>query len=280
MALKRIAPLTVLACALGCATYSQDDGPSSPDGAQGGSQDAGGTASRGESGGSSGTTAPSAGNHATSGNANTAVAGTASGGSFSSAGTFAASGTSGAAAGGKANGGSGGRGGDSNNGGSGGSVGGGASGCAAHPLPPKTSWTATASIEAGPCPGMPNPDYCGPAARAIDGLLTPMNLTRYTTGTARTGTEWLQIDFGTTVTLSQIVLTTAAGADYTHDFEVRVSADAAKIAASTAIISGMGQAEVTTITLPARTTGQFLRINQMSNGASWWSIQELDVSCQ
>jgi hypothetical protein len=38
---------------------------------------------------------------------------------------------------------------------------------------------------------MPNPDYCGPAGRAIDGLLTPMNLTRHTTGTARTGTEWL-----------------------------------------------------------------------------------------
>jgi hypothetical protein len=42
---------------------------------------------------------------------------------------------------------------------------------------------------------------------------------------------------------------------------MRVSADAAKIAASTALISGMGQAEVTTITLPAPTTGQFLRIN-------------------
>jgi len=114
---------------------------------------------------------------------------------------------------------------------------------------------------------------------SIDGMLTPVNMTRYTTGAGRTGNDWLQIDFGTTVTVSKVVLNTAAGTDYTHGYEVRMSASAATIAASTPISTGMGQDGVTTITFPA-TTGQFLRINQTTNIAGWWSIQELDASCQ
>jgi hypothetical protein len=127
---------------------------------------------------------------------------------------------------------------------------------------------------------MPNPDFCGPASRAIDGKLTPVNMTRYTSGAARTGDEWLQIDFGTTVTFSEIVLTTAAGTDYTRDYEVRVSEQAASIATAPVAASGSGTPDVTTIALPKRVTGRFLRIDQLSSEGSWWSIQELDANCK
>jgi hypothetical protein len=127
---------------------------------------------------------------------------------------------------------------------------------------------------------MPNPDYCGPASRAIDGMLTPVNMTRYTTGAPRTGDEWLQIDFGVTVTVSQVVLTTASGNDYTRGYELRMSADAASMATAPVVVEGNGNADVTTIVLPTRTRGRFLRINQTTSDGSWWSIQELDASCK
>ncbi len=291
MALSRTAPLTVLlACALGCATYDQDDGLSNPESGQGGSGDRGGAKAVAGTAASAGTRAPTAGTKATGGTGNVGLGGAITGGSFSVAGTFsaagtvAAAGTSGSAAGAMPSGGTGGGGsggaGGHGGAGAGGAAGGGAVGCAAHPIPLKAMWTATASVEAGPCPGMPNPDYCGPASRAIDGMLAPINVTRYTTGVGRTGTEWLQIDFGKSVTVSQVLLTTAAGTDYTHSYEVRLSAEAGTLAGSAAIVSGMGQDGGTTIKFPTPMTGQFLRITQTTSGASWWSIQELDASCQ
>jgi hypothetical protein len=127
---------------------------------------------------------------------------------------------------------------------------------------------------------MPNPDFCGPASRAVDDKLTPVNMTRYTSGTARTGDEWLQIDFGATVTLSEVALTTAPGNDYTHAYEVRIAAQAANIAGAPVVVSGNGNAEVTTIVFPTRLSGRFLRINQITSDSSWWSIQELDADCK
>jgi hypothetical protein len=296
MALGRTASLIALGCALGCATYAQDEGHSAV--AAGGSDELRGSAVTAGLGAFGGTVLATAGTNASGGTGKIGVAGTTSGDSFSMGGTFGTAGSvatagaggsaAGSAAGNRQSGGSGGgiAGGTAGSGGSagaadhGGSGSGGALGCASHLIPVKATWTATASVEAGPCPGMPNPDYCGPASRAIDGMLTPVNMTRYTTGTGRTGTEWLQIDFGTIVTVSQVVLTTAAGTDYTHSYEVRMSDDSAKIAGAAILVSGTGQADTTTITFPGPTSGRFLRVSQTTSGASWWSIQELDASCQ
>jgi F5/8 type C domain len=305
MALGSTAPLKtwgpiVLACALGCATETTPGGLGlgfDP----GGSGNTAGTTSP-DTSGTGGTGDPTAGSFATGGMGeagSTTFGGMPTAGTFSTSGTVGMSGTfsvsgsggasggmpsggggAGGASGGKGGGGSGGTAaGAGGKGGSGGTGGSAPVGCAAHPIPAKATWTASALVEAGPCPGMPNPDYCGPASRATDGMLTPVNMTRYTTGVARSGNDWLQIDFGTTVTVSKVVLTTAAGTDYTHGYEVRMAAQAANIAASAAIATGTGQADTTTITFPA-TTGQFLRINQTTAIAGWWSIQELDTSCQ
>jgi hypothetical protein len=135
---------------------------------------------------------------------------------------------------------------------------------------------ATANVQGDPCTANETV-YCGPASYAVDGTTS----TRFTTVAARTGQEWLQIDFGTSVTVSQLVLHTAAGSsDYTHGYEVRMSASAADIAASPAIVSGTGMVGDTTITFPSRQTGQFLRLSQTTAIAGWWSIQEIDATCQ
>ena len=294
----------VLACALGCATGTQNEGLGSF-GIDTGGSDMGGSTT--DMSGSGGMAEPMAGNTSTGGMGgagNTSVGGTPTAGTFTTsgtagvpatAGTFSVGGMAGnGGAGGKASGGggSGGASGGKGGGGAGGSVAGAggkggsggtggspAVGCAANPIPTKTMWIASAAREAGPCPGVPNADYCGPAARAIDGLTAPANMTRYTTGAPGTATDWLQIDFGTTVTVSKVVLNSAAANDATQGYALRMSAAAGTIAASTPITSGTGTGVTTTITFPA-TTGQFLRISLTTPTTGWWSIQELDASCQ
>jgi hypothetical protein len=214
--------------------------------------------------------------------------GASSGGTFSNAGTFSSAGfgtsgsTFGGGAGGAASGGSGGApmggsgGKASGGGGSGGKATGGTGGSAPTGCPAKTAWTATASVHADDCP-TPDAtgDYCGPPRRAIDGVTT----NRFSTGEARKGTEWLQIDFTKTVTVTKITLNTP-NSDYTLGYEVRMSNNAADIAASAAIVTGTGQQGATTITLPANKTGRYLRINQTEAMAGWWSVYEMDVECQ
>jgi hypothetical protein len=285
----------VLACAFGCATETTPGGLGFDPGGTGNTAGTTDTSGTGGTGDATAGTANTAGTFATGGMAEagtTSVGGMPTAGSFSTSGSGGVSGsfavggggaggsggkaTGGAGSGGKGGGGAGGTGGKGGSGGTGGSP---ATGCAAHPIPAKATWTASAAREAGPCPGTPNPDYCGPAARAVDNLSAPVNMTRYTTGAPGDTNDWLQIDFGTTVTVSQIVLNTAAANDATQGYAVRMSAAAGTIAASTPIATGTGQGVTTTITFPA-TTGQFLRISLTTATTGWWSIQELDASCQ
>lgn len=308
----------ILTFAFGCATGTQGDSPLG--GGQGGSTDTAGsagmtsgtagTAGTADAAGTTSTagtgTDPTAGTNttggtdATSGTGGTDTAGTATGGTFSTSGTatggtFSASGAGGTSAGaggatagtGGATAGTGGTtAGTAGKGGTGGTSGGGtggnggsggaATGCAAHPIGAKTGWKASANIEGVPCVA-PETIYCGPSSYAIDG----MTGTRFTTEAARTGTEWLQIDFGASVTVSKLVLHTAAGSnDYTHGYEVRMAAQAADVMGSAAIVTGTGVQGDTTITFPTPQTGQFLRINQTTAIAGWWSIQEIDASCE
>jgi hypothetical protein len=200
--------------------------------------------------GSGGTAAGSGGTTAGSGGAMGGTGGKAAGGSGGAA----------AGAGGKAAGG---------NAGTGGT--GPVAGC-----PAKNTWTATASVEASDCT---NPDsaYCGPPARAIDDV--PDN--RYTTGVARQGTEWLQIDFKVPTTVKSLTLNTAAGSgDYTLAYAVRMSNDAVDIGNTTAIVTGTGQKGATVITFPAAKTGRYLRVNQTMAMDGWWSVAEISVVCE
>jgi hypothetical protein len=213
--------------------------------------------------------------------------GTFSTGGFPIAGTgfgMSGSATGGTPAGGGGAGGAGEAGGAGGNAGAGGTgkAGSGGSGgtppngnCAQDPLGPKGDWEATASIEADDCVA-PTSDYCGPPERAIDGVAN----NRYTTGRARMGDEWFQLDFSDTAAVSRVVLTTAAGSsDYTRDYEVRMGDNEGTIDASTPVATGMGQQGVTTINFATK-TGRFLRIYQKTAVAGWWSLAEVHVSCQ
>jgi hypothetical protein len=199
------------------------------------------------------------------------------GGGFGTSGSTFSGGTGGTGSGaGGAAGGMGGKagaagGGAGGKGGSGSTGGATATGC-----PAKTAWTATASIHADACDTPDSTsDYCGPPARAIDGDATK----RFSTGEARKGTEWLQIDFSKTVTVSQLTLITP-NTDFTLAYEVRLSNDAGAIAGSAVVASGTGMQGTTTITLPANKAGRYLRINQTMAMAGWWSVYEMNVTCQ
>ena len=253
----------------------------------GAGSDSGGTFA--ESGSTSGGTGVTGGTFNTSGEG---FGGTFTGGTFGvagtgfgTAGTPATAGTGGGGAGGAGGAGGTGSGGKAGAGGTGGKAGAGGTGgsppngmCAENPIGAKNTWVASASIHADNCP---TPDdtgaYCAPPERGIDGVTT----NRYSTGAARTGNEWYQIDFGETVTVSRVVLNTAAGSgDYTLSYEVRMSDSEANIAASTSIISGNGVQGTTTINFPTPKAGRFLRITQKTAMAGWWSLAEVDISCQ
>jgi hypothetical protein len=127
------------------------------------------------------------------------------------------------------------------------------------------------------CDPDPTSAYCGPPERAIDDDTS----NRFSTGVARDGTQWLQIDFKVPTTVKSLTLTTAAGSnDYTLAYDIRMSNSDVDIGTTAAIVSGSGQKGVTTITLPAAKTARYLRINETMAMDGWWSVAEVNVVCE
>jgi hypothetical protein len=263
---------------MACATGETPEEPLSDGSTSGSGGETRGTAGSSGSFGNGGSTGGnSAGSFSTAGTQ-------PRGGTFSQGGTSGTSGTTfgggtGGAAGG-AGGATAGMGGTAGAGGGAGAAGkdgnGGTGGAAPTACPAKNTWVATAFVHADTCDTPDSTsDYCAPPARAIDGDATK----RFSTGEARKGTEWLQIDFTKTVTVSQVTLITP-NSDFTLAYEVRLSNDAGTIAASPVVVSGAGMQGTTTIALPANETGRYLRINQTMAMAGWWSVYELNVTCQ
>ncbi len=208
------------------------------------------------------------------------VAGTAagSGGAGGSAGGAAGGvGGSGGASGGVGGGGKGGSGGDGGSGGSAGSAGSGGNGgsgggsaqpkCTDHPLTAKTKWIVTASRS----------EASSPPARAVDGDLG----TRWTSGTSQVGGEWLQIDFGATVSLTQVTLALGSSKDdYPRKYATRFS-NSPQDTAAPVLASGMGAASTDTVmNFPKGSSGRYVLISQ--SGAVqglWWSVAEILAQC-
>jgi hypothetical protein len=176
----------------------------------------------------------------------------------------------GAGAGGMAGaGGKGGTGGVANGGGGAGGSGGKPSGplCSDHPLTARSSWVASASHF--------DATNSGVAANVLDNTKT-----RWSTGKAQSGNEWLQIDFGSSVTINHVNLQQGDDInDYPRTYAVIVS-DTAKDVNATPKLTGSGKSGVSTaILLPALATGRYLLIKQTGTSLSWWSAEELEVSC-
>jgi hypothetical protein len=103
---------------------------------------------------------------------------------------------------------------------------------------------------------------------------------RWSTGQPQNGKEWLQIDFGVSVSIRRINLQQGEFSnDYPRNYAVYVS-DTSRDSASPVRASGVGSSDVTTtIVLPKTVSGRYLFIRQTGSSLSWWSVEEIEVSC-
>lgn len=197
------------------------------------------------------------------------------------AGAGGGGGTSGGSAGSDA--GNGGKAGAGSSAGSGGKAGSGGTGgtgpavtCSSNPLSAQSSWIITAS-HSSLGNGMESDALYNPTSHMVDDDLSE----RWSTGKSQSGDEWMQVDFGKVVTLSDVTLQHGEDiADYPRNYAVRVS-NASQDFNATVRASGAGTEQAAlAIALPALATGRYLTIRQ--TGAvegKWWSIAELQVSC-
>jgi hypothetical protein len=111
--------------------------------------------------------------------------------------------------------------------------------------------------------------------------LTDNSATRWTSGKPQAGDEWLQIDFGAVVNLRRINLQqgTDSANDYPRSYAVYVS-NSALDSSGPVRASGTGTSGVTTtILLSSVASGRYLYLKQLGTSLSWWSIEELEVTC-
>jgi hypothetical protein len=138
--------------------------------------------------------------------------------------------------------------------------------CVDFPITAEAGWVVSASPD--------DPKY--PPSAVTDGAST-----RWSTGHAQGGGEWLQIDFGETVSVRRVNLQQGSlySNDYPRMYEVFVS-DTDENLTGSVLASGVGTSGVTTtIVLPEVFSGRYLLIEQVDTSLSWWSVEEVEVSC-
>jgi hypothetical protein len=254
--------------------------------ATGGSALTGGTNASGAAGSNAigGTAGPSDGGEpngdAGEGMGGTGTAGTGGNGGAGGTSTAGTGGVGGTAAGGGGTSGNAGTSGSGGNGGSGGSVA--VAMCSDHVIPAKSKWMATAS-EYSLGTGMEDDGLYNPPSHMIDSNYTE----RWSSGKTQVGGEWIQIDFGATVNLTDVVLNVRGNAgDYPRMYEVRLSTKTNDLTGKVlAMGNGMPTAadpDNTNITLSAMSTGRYLTVKQTGVNtvdAAWWTVSEVLVSC-
>lgn len=142
-----------------------------------------------------------------------------------------------------------------------------------------SSWVATAS--SSNVMNEPGDLLYNPPENTLDGDLT----TRWSSGKPQAGDEWFQLDFGSAVAVSGVVLDMGEDAavqsylDYARQYSVSVS-DVSEDLAAPPLAEGEGMAPLTDISLPAAppATGRYLLIRQTGQATDWWSIHELRAS--
>ena len=111
--------------------------------------------------------------------------------------------------------------------------------------------------------------------------LTDNSISRWTSGKPQAGDEWLQIDFGAVVNIRRINLQQGSDSanDYPRSYAVYMS-NTALDATGTARGTGSGTSGVTTtIQLSSIASGRYLYLKQLGTSLSWWSVEELEVTC-
>ncbi|HEY1532940.1 MAG TPA: discoidin domain-containing protein [Polyangiaceae bacterium] len=111
--------------------------------------------------------------------------------------------------------------------------------------------------------------------------LSDGTVTRWTSGKPQAGDEWLQIDFGAIVNLRRINLQQGPenANDYPRSYAVYCS-NTALDSSGPVRASGTGTSGVTTtIQLSSIASGRYLYLKQLGTSLSWWSVEELEVTC-
>jgi aryl-phospho-beta-D-glucosidase BglC (GH1 family) len=100
--------------------------------------------------------------------------------------------------------------------------------------------------------------------------------TRWSTGAAQSGGEWIIADMHSNRTFNQIVLDSGSGSteDYPREYTVEVSTNGTNW---TQIASGTASHEQLPINFPA-VSGRYIKITQNESSNNWWSIGELVVN--
>jgi len=271
--------------AWGCTVYDSELVPSNGEltgsGADAGSGHGGTSAggseasSAGKSSNASGTFATQGGDVATGGADATPEGGVTGEGGESSTATGGTGGsvTNGGKAGAGGSGGKAGAGGSSGSGGTGGSAP--VVACADHPVPvDKTTWKATASsYSIGD--GTEADGLFNPPSHMLDGSYTE----RWSSGKAQSGDEWIQIDFGVVVTITDLTLNPGNDAgDYPRSYAVRISNKSEDFAVASKS-SGTGMPGTTFVHFNAPITGRYLTVRQTGLTGPWWTVAEVLVGC-
>jgi hypothetical protein len=143
-------------------------------------------------------------------------------------------------------------------------------------IPARTAWLATASAFSNACTDMTDP-LCNPPSYAIDADLT----TRFSTGTKQVGTEWLQIDLGASGTVDQVTLSISNN-DYGRHVQIRMS-NTTNDNAAPVLVEQNGATGLQTFNFSAPKTARYVLISQtgmlMTGETSWWSVQNVTVTC-
>lgn len=106
-------------------------------------------------------------------------------------------------------------------------------------------------------------------ANAVDGDAS----TRYSSGTAQTPGQYLQVDVGAVERLKRVVFDTGASTgDYPRGYTVTTSTDGT--AWTTAVADTAGTGQFTTVDLHNQRV-RYIRITLTAAGGSWWSIADI-----
>ncbi len=96
--------------------------------------------------------------------------------------------------------------------------------------------------------------------------------TRWSSGTAQTPGQYLQLDLGRRETFRRVVLDTGASTgDYARSWTLEVGNDGTRWRT---LARGTGTGQLTTIDVP-RTRARYLRVVSTGSAGSWWSVADL-----
>ncbi len=111
-----------------------------------------------------------------------------------------------------------------------------------------------------------------PTGETPQGAVDDDASTRWSTDTAQTPGQQLQIDLGGRETFRRVVLDTGASTgDYARSWALQVSDDASRWRT---LASGTGTGQLTTIDVP-RTHARYLRVLSTGSADNWWSVADL-----